>query len=215
MNTRVLGIFLLIGCMLAAPVVGRAQSLADDIQQLVLDYEKLSQLKQILSEMYTGYTVVKKGYDDIKGIAEGNFNLHQVFLDGLLAVSPLVRDYVKVENIVNNEIELVKEYKMASGYFGGGGRFTAAELDYLNTLHGNLLNGSLRNLEELTMVVTAGEMRMSDAERLAAIDRIDRDMTDKLSFLRTFNNNTAIQMGQRGMDQNNIGAMRSLYGINN
>jgi hypothetical protein len=65
------------------------------------------------------------------------------------------------------------------------------------------------------MVVTAGQMRMSDAERLAAIDRIDRDMTDKLTFLRVFNNSGAIQAGQRGIDQNNISAMNGLYGIGN
>ena len=195
-------------------IAGSAQSLADDIQQLTMDYQKLSQLKQILSDMYKGYTVVKTGYDNIKSIAEGNFNLHKAFLDGLLAVSPIVRDYVKVASIVNNEIELVKEYQAAGSYFRANGHFTAAELDYLNTLYGNLLTGSLRNLDELAMVLTPGEMRMSDAERLAVIDRIDGDMTGKLSFLRSFNNNGAIQAGQRAIDQNNIGTMQSLYGIN-
>jgi hypothetical protein len=158
--------------------------------------------------------VVNTGYNNIKSIAVRNINLHNAFLDWLMAVSPIVRDYVKVASIVNNEIELVKEYQAASGYFRANGHFTAAELDYFNTLYGNLLTGSLRNLDELAIVLTPGEMRMSDAERLAAIDRIDVDMTGKLTFLRSFNNNGAIQAGQRAIDQNNIGTMKSLYGIN-
>jgi hypothetical protein len=206
---------LCLGGALAVPATVGAQSLAQDVEQLALDYQKLSQLKKILSDMYTAYTVVSKGYNDIKGIAQGNFNLHQAFLDALLAVSPVVRDYVKVANIINNEAELVKEYKAAAKYFSSTGRFSSAELDYVNTMYGNLLNGSLRNLDELAMVITAGQMRMSDAERLAAIDRIDRDMTDKLTFLRTFNNSGAIQAGQRGVEQNDIGTMGSLYGIGN
>jgi hypothetical protein len=203
------------GGILSAPVVGEAQSLAQSIEQLTLDYEKLSEYKQILSDMYKGYFVVKQGYENIKSIAAGNFNLHQAFLDALLAVSPVVGNYFKVTNIINNEVELVKEYKAAQKYFNSGGHFSSAELDYFNSMYGNLLAGSLRNLDELTMVITAGTLRMSDAERLAAIDRINNDMTDKLSFLRVFNNAAGILAGQRGIDQNNISAMKGLYGLGN
>lgn len=196
------------------PACGRAQSLADDIEQLVMDYQKLAQEKKILSDMYEGYRIVSAGYSQIRSIAEGNFTLHQNFLNALLAVSPAVRNDYRVVNIIDNELELVKEYQAAQGYFGSGGHFTAAELGYFTTMYTNLLNGSLRNLDELAMVMTPGEMRMSDAERLAAIDRIDRDMMNKLSFLRVFNNEGAIQAGQRNVEQNDIGAMQGLWGIN-
>lgn len=216
-NRKILWVMMMgwFGWLTVAPAVAGAQSLAQEIEQLTLDYQKLAQFKEILSDMYTAYTIISKGYDDIKNISAGNFNLHEAFLDALLAVSPVVRNYRKVTNIINNEVELVKEYKAAQKYFNSSGHFSAAELDYFNTMYSNLLNGSLRNLDELAMVITAGQMRMSDAERLAAIDRIDKDMTDKLSFLRVFNNSAAIQAGQRGIDQNNISAMKSLYGLGN
>ena len=198
----------------AVPAGGRAQSLADDIKQLVMDYQKLAQEKKILSDMYEGYRIVSAGYSQIRSIAQGNFTLHQNFLNALLAVSPAVRNDYRVVNIIDNELELVKEYQAVQGYFGSGGHFTAAELAYFTTLYANLLNGSLRNLDELAMVMTPGTLRMSDGERLAAIDRIDGDMTDKLNFLRVFNNEGAIQAGQRSVDQNDIGAMQGLWGIN-
>jgi hypothetical protein len=204
-----------VGICLVLPGSARAQSLADDITMLTLDYQKLSQLKKILTDMYSFYTIVSKGYDDIKNIAEGNFNLHQAFLDGLLAVSPLVQNYQKVANIINNEASLVKEYKAAQGYYKSQGRFTTEELDYMSTMYGNLLTESLKDLDELAMVITANQLRMSDAERLAAIDRLDRDMMDKLTFLRVFNNNGVIQGGQRGLEQNDINALRSLHGVGN
>lgn len=197
------------------PSVGHSQSLAQDIEQLVLDYQKLSQLKQILSDMEKAYTIVSQGYENIRSIAQGNFNLHQAFLDALLLVSPTVQDYYKIQRIISNEEALVKEYQSANSYFNSSGKFSSGELDYFNTMYSNLLNGSLRNLSELTMVITAGQMRMSDAERLAAIDRIDRDMGDKLNFLRTFNNNTSIQAGQRNLEQNDVNAMTGIYGLGN
>jgi len=206
---------ILFGVLLAAiPACGRSQSLADDIQQLLMDYQKLAQEKKILTDMYTGYKIVSQGYDQIKGIARGNFTLHQTFLNSLLAVSPAVRNYYKVISIINNEAELVREYQSAQHYFQSGGHFTAAELDYFSTLYGNLLTGSLQNLDELEAVMSPGTLRMSDAERLGAIDRIDGDMTTRLNFLRAFNDDAAIQAGRRGIEQNDAAAMLSLYGIN-
>jgi len=61
----------------------RPQTIAQLLEQLSLDVQKLSELKTILQDMYTDYAIVNKGYTDIKNIAEGNFKLHQLYLDGL------------------------------------------------------------------------------------------------------------------------------------
>jgi hypothetical protein len=198
-----------VGSSVAAP----AQSLADDIKQLVLDYQKLKEEKAILTDMYTAYNLISQGYDQIKGIAHGNFTLHQTFLNVLLAVSPAVRNYYKVAQIINNEAELVREYQSAQHYFQSSGHFTLNELTYFNDLYAGLLSRSLQNLDELAMVMTADQLRMSDGERLNAIDRIDESMTTQLTTLRTFNNANAITDGQRSMINTDIQSLQSLYGI--
>jgi hypothetical protein len=192
----------------------RAQSLAQDIQELALDYQKLATMKRTLTQMYNAYPELRQGFEQIKSIAQGNFNLHKAFLDALLVVSPIVRDYPKVVRIIDNEAALVSEYQSASKVLGGAG-FSPATLAYFNGLYGNLLTGSLRNLDELAMVLTDGELRMSDAERLSTIDRIDRDMTSQLGTLRSFNARAGILAGQMGVESNDINTMRGLYGIGN
>jgi hypothetical protein len=191
----------------------RTQTLADDIQQLALDYQKLKAEKAILSDMYTAYNVISKGYDQIKSIAQGNFTLHQSFLNALLAVSPAVRNYYKVANIISNEAELVREYQSARHYFLSTGKFTLNELTYFNDMYANLLSRSIQNLDELTMIMTADQLRMSDADRLTAIDRIDDSMTAQLAALRAYNNANAIQAGQRGLISTDIQSLQNLYGI--
>lgn len=200
-------VFGLVVWTLLWPASGRGQTLADDIKQLILDYEKLAQEKQILSDMYTGYALVKQGYEQIKGVAEGNFHLHQGFLNALLAVSPAVRNYYKVSQIINNEGELVRQYRSAQHYFSAGGTYSAGELVYLNNLYAVLLSASLSNLDELAMVMTDGDLRMSDAERLSAVDRIDKEMSDRLAFIKTFNSLSAIEAGQRGIISNDSRAL--------
>src|SRR5687768_17492678 len=77
-----------------------------EAQQLLLNVEKLAQLKQILSDLKKGYGIVSAGYNTIKNISEGNFKLHQVFLDGLLQVSPVVKKYKRIVDIISNQTKI-------------------------------------------------------------------------------------------------------------
>lgn len=193
----------------------RASAQADELAQLMLNIEKLVQFKQILSDMKKGYQILEGGYNTIKNISEGNFNLHKAFLDGLMEVSPTVRNYRRVADITNAQITLVKEYRKAYDRFRQDNNFNADELAYLGRVYDNLFNESLRNLDELLTVLTAGKTRMSDDERLQAIDRIYADMQDKLMFLRYFNNNTTILAVQRAKERNDAQTIRKIYGLNN
>jgi hypothetical protein len=205
---------LLVVALLCASTLGvKAQSVADDITQLLLDMQKLSQLKQILSDMYTGYTVVYQGYENIKSISQGTFSLHKTFLDGLLAVSSAVSGYSKVADIINKEAQLVEEYQRSNKYLQGSGQFTSAELGYFLTVYNNLIQNSLKNVSELLMVVTAGELRMSDGERLATVDRIDGNISGQLSFLKRFDNLAAVQAAQRQQSVNDQSILKALYGL--
>lgn len=193
----------------------RASAQADEIAQLILNIEKLAQFKQILSDMKKGYEILSGGYNTIKNISEGNFSLHKAFLDGLMEVSPAVRNYRRVADITNYQIILVKEYRKAYERFRQDHNFNADELAYLGRVYDKLFKESLRNLDELLTVITAGKARMSDDERLQAIDRIYADMQDKLTFLRHFNNNTTILAVQRAKERNDAQAIRKIYGLNN
>ena len=182
-----------------------------EASQLLLNYEKLKQLEEILDNMYKGYKILSQGYDRIKGIAEGNYKLHQVFLNGLFAVNPPVRDYKRIPTIIKYQALLMKEYKRAYTRFRDDANFTASELRYLESVYTYLVKQSVRNLDELAMIVTASKLRMTDEERFKAIDRIFLDMENKLSFLRYFNNTTQMLAMQRGREKSDFNAIQSLY----
>lgn len=193
----------------AAPFTGNAQ--ANEIQQLALDIEKLTQFRKILKNMYEAYDIIKGGYDKVKGITSGNYSLHQAFLDGLMQISPAVRNYRRVGDIITSQQNILKEYKRAYSRFKGSGAFNPKELSYIGNVYDNLLNKSMDNIAELTMVLTAGDLRMSDDERLTAIDRLADDMQQQLSFLRSFNNSTGLLQLQRKRALQDAGSVGKLY----
>ena len=201
----------LVGLLLPSKVTAQAQ----EMQQLILNIEKLAQFRQILKDMKKGYEILNGGYNTVKKLSQGNFNLHETFLDALMQVSPTVRNYRRVGDIVNYQVLLVKEYKAAFNRFKNNGNFNPDEIAYLERVYNNLFKQSLRNIDELTSVITANKMRMSDDERLASIDKIYADMQDKLLFLRSFNNNTSVLAIQRAKERNDVNAMRNIYKVNN
>ena len=203
-------------CLLFVPFLGLGNSFgqSQEVQQLLLNVEKLSQLKNILSDMKKGYEVISKGYNAVKNIAEGNFSLHEVFLDGLWLVSPEVRKYYKVAEIISYQGKIVSEYKSAFKRFSGSGNFDAGELDYLSKVYKRLFDESLDNLDQLAMVITANQMRMSDEERLAAIDRIFSSTLDKLEFLRSFNSSAGLLSLQRDRAKREVKGLSEYFNTN-
>lgn len=209
-------LILILGIALfSLPIANKALAQKDEIAQLLLNVEKLAQFKQILSDMKKGYQILNGGYNTIKDLSEGNFSLHKTFLDALMEVSPTVKNYKRVADIINYQIILVKEYKSAFNRFKRDNNFNQQELAYLGRVYENLFKQSLNNLDDLVTIITANKLRMSDDERLEAIDKIFTDMQDKLLFLRHFNNNTTVLAVQRAKERNDANTMRLVYGINN
>lgn len=205
----VITLFLLISLNMPVKIYAQSQEAA----QLVLNYEKLRQLEEILDNMYRGYKILSKGYNTIKDISQGNFSLHQVFLDGLYAVNPAVRDYKRIPYIIQYQKFLVKEYKRAFNRFKNDPNLTVREVKYLANVYSYLFKQSLRNLDELLMIVTAAKLRMSDEERLRAIDRIYYDLENKVVFLKLFNSTTQWLAMQRARDNHDVITLQRLYGV--
>lgn len=203
--------WVLMVCVCIASFSVKAQS--DEAQQLLLNWEKLMQFKKILQSMYDGYKILHKGYTAVKDISEGNFTLHKGFLDALLEVSPAVRKYKRIGDIISYQIRIVKDYKAAFAQFKEDKQFTPQEMEYLEKVYGNLLGQSLKSLEELYMVITAGELRMSDDERLQAIDRIYESNVEQFSFLKKFNGSTALLSLQRKTEETEVKMSRIIYGM--
>lgn len=209
MKTMIILFFLLF----AGAGVNKASAQANEIAQLILNIEKLRQFKQILEDLKKGYDILFKGYTTIKNLSEGNFKLHKAFLDALLEVNPKVKNYYKVAGIVDYQIKLLREQQAAYNRFRQQGNLTEDELRYLAEVYGNLIKLSLRNLDELANVVTADKLRMSDDERLKAIDGIYADMEEKLVFLRHFNGQASVLSSQRAKDRHDAATIQKLQGL--
>ncbi|MEI6949630.1 TerB family tellurite resistance protein [Paraflavisolibacter sp. H34] len=184
-----------------------------EAQQLLLNVEKLAQLKEALNGLKEGYSIIFSGYTAIKDISEGNFRLHKAFLDSLLKVSPAVRKYKRVAEVLGHQRLLLVEYKEALKKFRQSGNFTGEEFEYFESVYRKVFNESVNSLDALSLVLTNGALRMSDSERLQAVDSIFKKVQEALHFLRHFNNRALILSLQRDKEKADITSLLSLYGF--
>lgn len=184
-----------------------------DVQQLLLDVEKLGQLKLILQDLKQGYQLLDAGYSAIRDVAHGNFNLHEVYLDGLLAVSPSVRKYQRVIDITTLQLRIVGSYQRAWAFLRQRGGFRPAELELIGQVYNGLLADASKDLDDLLVVVTDGVLRAGDAERLREIDAIYSRMVERLGFLERFNDGTALLAQQRQGQVNEDKTLENLYNL--
>jgi DNA repair ATPase RecN len=183
---------------------------SQEAQQLLLDVQKLAQLRSILEDLKKGYTILESGYSTIRNISEGNFNLHDLFLNSLLEVSPAVRNYKRIADIISLQLRIVKEYQTAFKQFKGSELFDDNELNYITSVYSNLSGQSVKNLDALVTVITSGQFRMSDDERLNEIDGIWKNISDLFSFLKDFNSKTRVLALQRAKEKRDIKTMKTL-----
>ena len=189
----------------------RATAQSFELEQLILNVTKLEQLRNILDKMKDGYEQLSKGYKTVRDLSKGNFDIHKVFLDKMLEVSPTVSGYYRVYEVMRKQKSILSEYGEALASFRDMQVFSTRELSYIESVYKGLVKRSGKELDDLLMIITSGQLRMNEADRLKRIDRIDANLTDQLNFLRYFNSNTNTLAAQKYRARQDMATLRSIY----
>jgi hypothetical protein len=140
--------------------------------------------------------------------------LYAKYFDELSKVKNAIGTYQAVKDIVNKQVQIVKEYSTAFNLSRQDKNFTKQEIDYMQQVYSGILDESLKSIEQVQMVITAFATQMTDAKRLVIIhsasDNIDQNLTD----LRQFNQQNIRVSLQRSKERNDIYVVKKLYGIN-
>lgn len=201
---------LIIQSFLNFPIQSCAQS--TEMQQLLLDWQKLQQLKSILQDMYKGYLLASQGYQEISNLSKGNFNLHKSFLDGLLLINPALQQDQKIPQILQDQQEFLQAYQQTYHRILEDPDFTQPELSYVSGVYRRLCREGSDDLDELTGILTPGALRMEDGQRMRLLDKIAANTADRLAFIRFFNQNLLLDGLENARQKNETATLRNLYG---
>ncbi|MEI9945832.1 MAG: hypothetical protein WDN26_16625 [Chitinophagaceae bacterium] len=185
--------------------------------------QKQTQIKYLLQQIAAnkvyieylgkGYKIARQGLGTINDIKSGDFKLHLNFLDSLWIVNPKIKNWAKVAAIVASQLRIVRNGVQAIKNVCESGQFNSDEVDYCKVVFDNLFTECLKNIDELFMVVTNGQVSMSDDERISRIEKLYADMNDKAAFTASFSNEMEVLALQRLTEQVEINYSKKIKGF--
>ncbi|MFV5692893.1 conjugal transfer protein TraI [Flavobacterium sp. LT1R49] len=160
-------------------------------------------------------TLSKLKLDEISNWTQKQKDLYKNYYDELMKVKSIITYYQRIRDITQKQVRLVKDYERAWKLFQQDDHFNATELDYMQKVYSGILNESMKNIDQIFLVLDSFTIQMSDAKRLeiidAAADKIDANYDD----LSLFNRQNILLSLQRAKTKNDVNAVKQFYGIPN
>jgi uncharacterized membrane protein YgaE (UPF0421/DUF939 family) len=109
--------------------------------------------------------------------------------------------------------KLVDEYKRVWGIVQRDEHFSKSELEYMYRVYTGILNQSIRNLDQIMVVVNSFKTQMSDAKRLEIIETCGEDIERNYYDLKEFNTQNIQLSLSRAKDEHEIETVKRMYGL--
>ena len=135
------------------------------------------------------------------------------YFDELWRIKAALAYYQRIKDIIEKQLQLVNEYKGAWALFKQDKNFTVDELDYMQEVYNGMMDESIKNLDQLSLVINAFVTQMSDAKRMEIINEVGHNLDENLNDMREFNNQNKMMSLQRASEKGDIETVKKLYGL--
>jgi len=150
---------------------------------------------------------------EIADWSERQRKLYADYYEELWKVKAAIAYYERVQEIILRQRALVQEYQRAYRLFSRDGNFTPGELAYMQEVYSGILEESIRNLDQVLLVLSSFSLQMSDAGRLEIIHRAAEAIEENYRDLRRFNEHAMRLSLQRARERRSLEDVRRLYGL--
>lgn len=142
---------------------------------------------------------------------EKHRKLYKEYYDELWKVKNAIASYQRIKQILERQKGLVTEYKRVWGIIRNDDRFTKNELDYMYRVYSGIMNASVRNLDQVLVVINSFKTQMSDGKRLEIISRCGEEIEQNYFDLKEFNTQNIQLSLSRAKDAHEIEMVKQLY----
>jgi hypothetical protein len=146
---------------------------------------------------------------------EKHRKLYQDYYEELWKVKNTIAMYQRVRQVMDKQVRIVNEYRRCWNIVQNDDHFTKSELEYMYKVYSGIMEESVKNLDQILIVVNSFKTQMSDGKRLEIIeeaaDQIDQNYFD----LKDFNTQNMLLSINRAKDASEIEVVKKLYELPN
>lgn len=146
---------------------------------------------------------------------EKHRKLYQDYYEELWKVKNTIAMYQRVRQVMDKQVRIVDEYRRCWNIVQNDDHFTKSELQYMYKVYSGIMEESVKNLDQILIVINSFKTQMSDGKRLEIIeeaaDQIDQNYFD----LKDFNTQNMLLSINRAKDVSEIEVVKKLYELPN
>lgn len=213
-NKRFFMLFFYTSCVLVVSVIGteaHAQTFAEWFRQNSTQKKYLLQqiaaLQVLGGYVKDGYQIAGKGLGSISGYLSSEYTLHSGFYTRLETADPAIRKNPQIDEILNWQGEITRAFGNRNNFRG----LTPAEVQYVTTVSDAVNRDCNAQVTQLQGLITDGQLKMNDSERLRMIGEIHGAMQDNYRFMMSFLDGVKILILQRQRENSSLQMNKALY----
>lgn len=179
--------------------------------RFVLLIKRIALLQVYLEYLQKGYAIARDGWETVRHITKGEFDLHTDYFRSLEKVNPVIKRNSAVAAVIDNEVRLVKAVVALRKRIVGDQSFGTDEVQYLYAVLDGLLSHLEKDMELFRLITEDRQVKMGDADRAGWIVRIAAQVRDRERFMA---NVTEIVEGLsrgRSVELNDLKTMQDIY----
>lgn len=135
------------------------------------------------------------------------------YFDELAKVKSLISYYQRIRDIIKKQEQMVAAYRRAWGLLRNDPHFTPQEIDYMGKVYSGIIEESLKNLDEISLVISSFKTTMTDAKRIEIMDQAAARIEKNNDDLFRFNTENAMMSLQRSRTLAESERVKVLYGL--
>ncbi|WP_448103462.1 conjugal transfer protein TraI [Pedobacter panaciterrae] len=150
---------------------------------------------------------------EISDWTERQRKLYAEYYEGLLKVKSVISTYKKIRDMAGTQVAILQEYRWASALFRTDQHFSPDELLQMEKVYEGILKASVKNLDQVFVVINSFKTQMSDAARMELIDDAAKAIEENYADLRQYNEENIVLSIGRSKSKWEADKLKDWYGL--
>lgn len=151
--------------------------------------------------------------DEISDWTKKQKDLYQDYYQELAKVKSIIIYYRRIKDITKKQTRLVEEYERAWNLFKRDSHFKENEIQYMERVYSGILEESVKNIDQIFLILDSFSTQMSDLKRLEIINNAADQIDSNYDDLTLFNQQNVILSVQRAKTEAEVSQVKQFYGI--
>ena len=151
--------------------------------------------------------------DEISDWTKKQKDLYKGYYEELAKVKSIIAYYQRIKDITKKQTKLVEEYERSWNLFKQDTHFKDNEIQYMERVYSGILEESVKNIDQIFLILDSFTTQMSDLKRLEIINKAADQIDANYDDLTLFNQQNVMLSLQRAKTEADVNQVKQFYGI--